>query len=50
MNDLLYDELVKSLGNWPLGTKIQLIETDQYAISLLPSIQLMAFQENLAPS
>ena len=44
MNDLLYDELAQiSLGNWTLGTKIQLIESDQYAISLLPSIQFDGF-------
>ena len=44
MNDLLYDELAQiSLGNWTLGTKIQLIESDQYAISLLPSIQFVGF-------
>ena len=44
MNDLLYDELAQiSLGNWTLGTKIQLIESDQYTISLLPSIQFDGF-------
>ena len=44
MNDLLYDELGQiSLGNWTLGTKIQLIKTDQYAISLLPSIEFDGF-------
>ena len=44
MNDLLYDELDQiSLGNWTLGSKIQLIKTDQYAISLLPSIQFDGF-------
>ena len=44
MNDLLYDDLAQiSLGNWTLGTKIQLIESDQYAISLLPSIQFDGF-------
>ena len=44
MNDLLYDELAQiSLGNWTLGTKIQLIESDKYAISLLPSIQFDGF-------
>ena len=44
MNDLLYDELAQiSLGNWTLGTKIQLIESDQYAISFLPSIQFDGF-------
>ena len=44
MNDLLYDDLAQiSLGNWTLGTKIQLIESDQYTISLLPSIQFDGF-------
>ena len=44
INDLLYDELGKiSLGNWTLGSKIQLIKTDQYAISVLPSIEFDGF-------
>ena len=44
MNDLLYDELAQiSLGNWTLGTKIQLVESDQHTISLLPSIQFDGF-------
>lgn len=44
MNDLLYDEIGQIiLGNWILGSKIQLIENDQYTISLLPSIQFDGF-------
>ena len=44
MNDLLYNELGQiNLGNWILGSKIQLIKNDQYTISLLPSIQFDQF-------
>lgn len=49
MNDLLYDELGQiSLGNWTLGSKIQLIKTDQYAISLLPSIEFDGFSDEFS--
>ena len=44
INDLLYSELGQiNLGNWILGSKIQLIKNDQYNISLLPSIQFDRF-------